>query len=167
MAPTLDELQRKVTELEGYARQVQEMKNTISDFSTKMKAKDITIMKLQQCLKALEGSRDVQLKPELPMANEIVNSDAWKAQEAAEWKSQERRLLQQIKDLQSMLSKTIKPSPTPSTVGTHNTKTGDQAFDVLYISKISEEQQKSKQLQQELDILKSMPNPVSHVTSGL
>jgi chromosome condensin MukBEF ATPase and DNA-binding subunit MukB len=158
MAPTLDELQRKVAELEGYARQVQEMKSTISDFSTKLKAKDITIMKLQQSLKALEGSRDVQLKPESPMANEIVISEAWKAQEA-EWKSQERRLLQQIKDLRSMVSETIKPSSTPSTVGIHNTKTGDQAFDVLYISKISEEQQKSKQLQQELDLLKSMPIP--------
>ena len=148
--------------LQEYARQVHEMKCVISDFSNKLKTKDLTILQLQRRIKELETG-GVQSPSRSPRENsepagqmDVVSQLQEELKEHRRIaQAQERKLQLLINDQKQVIDELRVRSPTRGN-DANMTNIRDSSFDMLYISKITEEQERSEQLQREVVSLKGM-----------
>ena len=133
----VDQLKKRIVELEDSARQVHEMKVTISNFSEKLKNKDLIIFKLNQEIKNAKDQAKSK-DDDQTRVNGILK-------EGEKLKHEIRELQKIIIDLQAELKSARASRRRPSVEAVE-----PNPFDLLYISKISEEQERSQGLEKQV-----------------
>ena len=144
-----------------------EMKCVISDFSSKLKSKDLVVLQLQRRVRELEEAHSgIQVPLKSDQASETMidaKGDDPAAKHVEQLKeqirgaqNQERKLLLLLNDQKQLIEEMKSRSIPPKQDIRENKPCGNAAFDILYITKIAEEQERVTELRHEIESLKGM-----------